>query len=104
MIYPDSPTSPPRPKWVVVVTLPSHIDYSAPAAAISTCACPNSMIEPIRDQLNQYLQADRAELDERWVRKMSQQVQDAEVELVANPRPGARDPMRQIIDLKVWAM
>jgi len=61
---------------------------------------PYSMIEPIRDQLTSTLQADRAEADERWVSQMSLQVQDAEVELVANLGQ-APVTLRQIVDLKV---
>jgi flagellar motor switch protein FliM len=46
------------------------------------------------------MQADRAEADERWVTQMSLQVQDAEVELVANLGQ-APVTLRQIVDLKV---
>jgi flagellar motor switch protein FliM len=58
------------------------------------------MIEPIRDQLTSTMQADRAEADERWVSQMKQQVQDAEVELVAN-LGHTSVTLRQIVDLKV---
>jgi flagellar motor switch protein FliM len=58
------------------------------------------MIEPIRDQLTSTMQADRAEADQRWISEMGLQVQDAEVELVAN-LGGAPITLRQILDLKV---
>lgn len=42
------------------------------------------MIGPIRDSLNSTLQGDHLEVDKRWIKSLSQQVQGAEVELVAN--------------------
>jgi flagellar motor switch protein FliM len=42
------------------------------------------MIEPIRDTLYSALQGDHLEVDKRWIKLLSQQVQGAEVELVAN--------------------
>ena len=86
------------PTEVVVVTT-FNIELGAGGGDFHVCM-PYSMIEPIRDLLTSTLQADRAELDERWVSQMSQQVQDAEVELVANLGQ-APVTLRQIIDLKV---
>ena len=45
---------------------------------------PYSMIEPIRDTLTSSLQGEALEVDKRWVRLMTQQIQIAEVEIVAN--------------------
>jgi flagellar motor switch protein FliM len=42
------------------------------------------MIEPIRDLLSSAIQGETLEVDKRWVRLLSQQVQTAEVEMVAN--------------------
>jgi flagellar motor switch protein FliM len=45
---------------------------------------PYSMIEPIRDTLTSSLQGETLEVDKRWVRLMTQQIQIAEVEIVAD--------------------
>jgi flagellar motor switch protein FliM len=45
---------------------------------------PYSMIEPIRDSLTSSLQGEALEVDKRWIRLMTQQIQIAEVELVAS--------------------
>jgi flagellar motor switch protein FliM len=42
------------------------------------------MIEPIRDVLSSPIQGEALEVDRRWVRVLSQQVQAAEVELTAD--------------------
>lgn len=86
------------PTEVVVVTT-FNIELGSGGGDFHVCI-PYSMIEPIRDQLTSTMQADRAELDERWVSQMTQQVQDAEVELVVNLGQ-APVTLRQIIDLKV---
>ena len=83
----------------VVVVNTFNIELGSGGGDFHVCM-PYSMIEPIRDQLTSTMQADRAELDERWVSQMSQQVQDAEVELVANLGQ-APVTLRQILDLKV---
>src|SRR5262249_51983758 len=41
-------------------------------------------IEPIRDLLSRSQQGDQIEVDKRWVRLLSNQVQSAEVELTVN--------------------
>lgn len=85
------------PTEVVVVTT-FNIELGTAGGDFHICM-PYSMIEPIRDQLTSTLQADRAEADERWVTEMGLQVQDAEVELVANLGE-APITLRQILDLK----
>ncbi len=45
---------------------------------------PYSMIEPIRDSLTSSLQGEALEVDKRWIRLMTQQIQIAEVEIVAS--------------------
>lgn len=86
------------PTEVVVVTT-FNIELGTSGGDFHICM-PYSMIEPIRDQLTSTMQADRAEADERWVTEMGLQVQDAEVELVANLGE-APITLRQILDLKV---
>jgi len=67
----------------VVVTVTFDIDMGNQGGELHVCI-PYSMIEPIRDTLYSALQGDHLEVDKRWIKLMSQQVQIAEVELVAN--------------------
>ncbi|WP_236250774.1 FliM/FliN family flagellar motor switch protein [Chromobacterium phragmitis] len=57
------------------------------------------MVEPIRDLLSSTMQADRTEVDNRWVNLMTHQVQAAEVELVAS-LAHAKVTLGQILNLK----
>ena len=66
---------------VVIVTY--DIDLGNKGGALHVCI-PYSMIEPIRDVLSSALQGDHMEVDKRWVSLLQQQVQGAEVELIAN--------------------
>lgn len=83
----------------VVVVNTFNIELGSGGGDFHVCM-PYSMIEPIRDQLTSAMQADRAEADERWISQMRLQVQDAEVELVAN-LGHTSVTLRQIVDLKV---
>lgn len=67
----------------VVVTVTFDIDMGNQGGEFHVCI-PYSMIEPIRDTLYSALQGDHLEVDKRWIKLFSQQVQGAEVELVAN--------------------
>ena len=67
----------------VVVTTSFNIELGASGGEFHICM-PYSMIEPIRDILYSSLQGDHIDVDKRWVRLLSRQVQSAEVELVAN--------------------
>jgi flagellar motor switch protein FliM len=69
------------PNEVVVVTT-YNIEFGPTSGEFHICL-PYSMIEPIRDLLYSSMQGDRLEVDKRWLRLLSQQVQAAEVELVA---------------------
>ncbi len=69
------------PNEVVVVTT-YNIEFGSTSGEFHICL-PYSMIEPIRDLLYSSMQGDRLEVDKRWIRLLSQQVQVAEVELVA---------------------
>jgi flagellar motor switch protein FliM len=69
------------PNDVVVVTT-FNIDFGSTAGEFHICL-PYSMIEPVRDLLYSSLQGDHLDVDKRWLNLLSQQVQSAEVELVA---------------------
>jgi flagellar motor switch protein FliM len=45
---------------------------------------PYAMLEPIRDVLCSALQGEQMDVDKRWVKLLSKQVQSADVELVVN--------------------
>lgn len=83
----------------VVVTVTFNIELGAGGGDFHVCM-PYAMIEPIRDLLNSSMQADRTEVDERWVKQLKNQIQDAEVNLVANL---GHTPvtLSQIVNLKV---
>jgi flagellar motor switch protein FliM len=66
----------------VVINTTFQIEFGPIGGALNVCI-PYSMIEPIRDLLSNPLQ-DEIEVDKRWVRQLSQQVQSAEVELRAH--------------------
>lgn len=61
---------------------------------------PYSMIEPIRDILTSSLQGETLEMDKRWIRLMTQQIQTAEVELIADLGT-ARSSLGAILNMKV---
>ncbi|MES3024469.1 MAG: flagellar motor switch protein FliM [Pseudomonadota bacterium] len=66
----------------VVVTSSFTIALGAVSGQVHICM-PYSMVEPIRDTLSKNLQGETLEIDKRWMRLMTQQIQIAEVELVA---------------------
>ncbi len=82
----------------VVVTTTFNIELGASGGELHICM-PYAMIEPIRDLLYSSLQGDHLEVDKRWVRLLSKQIQNAEVELVANL---GREPvtLNQILNMK----
>ncbi|GAB5098765.1 flagellar motor switch protein FliM [Caballeronia sp. LP006] len=67
------------PNEIVIVTQ-FTIEFGSTGGTLHICM-PYSMIEPIRDQLSSPIQGEALEVDRRWVRVLSQQVQSAEVEL-----------------------
>ena len=69
------------PNEVVVVTT-FNIEFGPTSGEFHICM-PYAMIEPVRDLLYSSLQGDHLEVDKRWLRLLAQQVQAAEVELVA---------------------
>jgi flagellar motor switch protein FliM len=66
----------------VVVSSTFTIELGSVSGQIHFCM-PYSMIEPIRDTLTSSLQGEALEVDKRWIRLLTQQIQVAEVELVA---------------------
>ena len=66
-----------------VVASTFTIELGSVSGQIHFCM-PYSMIEPIRDSLTSSLQGEALEVDKRWIRLMTQQIQIAEVELVAS--------------------
>lgn len=67
----------------VVVTTVLKVEIGNVSADMLICM-PYSVIEPIRDVLTSSLQGESLDQDNRWIRRMTQQIQTAEVELVAN--------------------
>jgi flagellar motor switch protein FliM len=67
----------------VVVTTTFTIELGPVSGQLHFCT-PYSTIEPIRDILTSSLQGETLEMDKRWIRLLKQQIQTAEVELVAN--------------------
>ena len=70
------------PNEVVVVTS-FNIEFGAAGGEFHICI-PYAMLEPIRDLLYSSIQGDHMEIDKRWVRLMSKQIQSADIELVVN--------------------
>ncbi|MEJ7688385.1 MAG: flagellar motor switch protein FliM [Variovorax sp.] len=66
----------------VVITTTLQIEFG-PVGGFLTVCIPYSMIEPVRDLLSNPVQ-DEIEVDKRWVKQMSQQMQSADVELCAD--------------------
>jgi flagellar motor switch protein FliM len=65
----------------VVINTTFQIEFGPIGGALHVCM-PYSMIEPIRDLLSNPLQ-DEIEIDKRWVKQLTQQMQSADVELKA---------------------
>ncbi|NMM10209.1 MAG: flagellar motor switch protein FliM [Polaromonas sp.] len=66
----------------VVISTTFQIEFG-PIGGVLTVCIPYSMIAPIRDLLSNPLK-DEVEIDKRWVKQLSRQVQSADVELVAH--------------------
>lgn len=81
-----------------MVTTTFNVELGAGGGDFHVCM-PYAMIEPIRDLLYSSMQADRTEVDRRWINLMRSQLQTAEVDLVAN-LGSARVTLGQILNLK----
>ncbi len=66
----------------IVVATSFTLEVGDSSGTIHFCV-PYSTLEPIRDVLYSTTQGDSSEPDRRWVKLLSQQIQSAEVELVA---------------------
>ncbi|CAN5235434.1 flagellar motor switch protein FliM [soil metagenome] len=86
------------PNEVVVVTTYT-IELGPVSGEMHFCA-PYAMLEPIRDILTGSLQGETLEVDKRWVRLMTQQIQTAEVEIIADLGT-ARSTLGAILNMKV---
>lgn len=67
----------------VVVAISFNIELGPNSGEMHFCV-PYSMIEPIKDLLTSPLHGENLGGDKRWVTMMTQQIQSAEVEVVAN--------------------
>lgn len=67
----------------VVVAITFNIELGPVSGEMHFCF-PYSMLEPIKDLLTSPLQGEVLGVDKRWVKLMTQQVQAADVEIVAN--------------------
>ncbi len=86
------------PSEVVVITT-FNIELGEGGGDFHICL-PYAMIEPIRDILYGSLQGERMEVDERWAKVMTKQIQSAEVNLVVNLGETSVT-LGQILNLKV---
>lgn len=83
----------------VVVSTTFIVELGSATGEIHFCM-PYSTIEPIRDLLTSSLQGEMLGVDKRWVRLMTQQIQSAEVELVAQ-LGGSKLHLSEILNMKV---
>lgn len=67
----------------VVVAITFNVELGPNSGEIHFCV-PYAMVEPIKDLLTSSLQGENLGGDKRWVKLMTQQIQAAEVEIVAN--------------------
>jgi len=86
------------PGEVVVVTT-FNIELGSGGGDFHICM-PYAMIEPIRDILYSSMQGERMEVDDRWAKLMTRQMQSAEVDLVANLGEAPVN-LGQILNMKV---
>lgn len=67
----------------VVITTTFVIELGSVSGEMHFCI-PYAMIEPIRDLLTSSMQGETLAMDRRWIRLLKQQIQTAEIELVAD--------------------
>ena len=66
----------------VVVVCSFHVELDGGGGEMHV-TMPYSMIEPIREQLDTGLQSDRADVDDRWVKALREELKMVQVELTA---------------------
>jgi flagellar motor switch protein FliM len=67
----------------VVVATTFQIELGTVSGEFHICM-PYALIEPVRDLLYSSLQGEQVDVDKRWVKLLSKQVQSADVELIVN--------------------
>ncbi|SFZ79395.1 flagellar motor switch protein FliM [Chitinimonas taiwanensis] len=82
----------------VVVAFTFKIELGSGGGDFHVCF-PYSMIEPLRDLLYSSMQADRMESDNRWVKLLSREIQNSDVDLIANLGT-AKITLGDILELK----
>jgi len=82
----------------IVVATTFNVEIGDTGGEIHLCV-PYSSLEPIRDILFSSVQADGQEPDTRWLHQLTRQVQDAEVELIAELAQ-TRVTVRQLLGMK----
>jgi flagellar motor switch protein FliM len=82
----------------IVITTSFTMEIGETSGTVHFCM-PYSMLEPIRDVLYSASQGDSAEPDRRWVNLLTQEIQAAEVELVAELAT-ARATVEQLLSFK----
>ncbi|OGS95995.1 MAG: flagellar motor switch protein FliM [Gallionellales bacterium RBG_16_56_9] len=82
----------------VVVATTFTIELGQVSGEMHFCT-PYSMIEPVRDLLTSSLQGETLEVDKRWIRLMTQQIQTAEVEIIVDLGT-ARVTLGDILNMK----
>lgn len=83
----------------VIVATTFTIELGQVSGEMHFCT-PYSMIEPVRDILTSSLQGETLEVDRRWIRLMTQQIQTAEVEIIADLGT-AKSTIGDILNMKV---
>ena len=66
-----------------VIATTFRIDLGGTSAELHLCI-PYSLTEPVRDKLTSSLQGEALDQDSRWIGKLKEQIQTAEVDLVVN--------------------
>ena len=83
----------------IVVAITFNIELGEMGGDMHFCF-PYSMLEPLKDLLTSSLQGEVLGVDKRWVRLMTQQIQAAEVEIVADLAK-QKLTLHEVLDLKV---
>lgn len=83
----------------VVMVTTFNVALGPASGEIHFCM-PYAMIEPIREILTAKLQGEASSTDKRWVKRMTQQVQAAEVEIVADLAK-TDIPLGDVLNMKV---
>ena len=83
----------------VIVAMTFNLELGEVGGEMHFCF-PYSMLEPIKDMLTSSMQGEVLGIDKRWVRLMTQQIQAAEVEIVADLAK-QKLTLHEVLNLKV---